>query len=553
MKINFIPSFFLANSIIYLILIMLIISSTLFFFNITISFLHLPITLGFTSLINFLIINNYEIREPLKVFIKNTLFLLAILIASFIIANSFYDYTVDGQSYHMDAVILLKEGWNPFKSSIEENYPNSLWINHYTKGSEVSQAVVYAFTNQVETGKATNILLVIASFFLCISLFKQFHLSDYKVYLISILLALNPVVVNQVLSTYVDGEMTSLLLCLIVISCLLYNNFNLVYLFLFAGIVVLIINVKFTSIAFTGIIVSGFLLVLIFQKRIKEFKKVFLIAAGGTIISILLVGYNPYITNTINYGHPLYPLAGKDKADIFTSNFPLDFQNKNRFEKLAISVFSKTENPVDDTPTLKFPFLTSKEEVFNLSKVANRTGGFGIWFSGILLFSSILLFLLIKYKNEHLKYFFILVSILIISIFIIPEPWWARYIPQLYFIPIIILIFAELYHQRFVIYLKNFIYLILLINLGLIGLMTIRKNILIKIAIDNQLDQLKKVKQPLLVDYDIFRSNRIRFSENGIQTSETDLSKEGNLVDIEYSYTKVKQVNNTDDKKYTDL
>lgn len=57
-----------------------------------------------------------------------------------------------------------------------------------------------------------------------------------------------------------------------------------------------------------------------------------------------MVGYAPYVKNTITKGHPFYPLFGKEKIDIITSNQPYDFQEKGTIEKFMTSMFAKCSN-----------------------------------------------------------------------------------------------------------------------------------------------------------------------------------------------------------------
>jgi hypothetical protein len=275
---------------------------------------------------------------------------------------------------------------------------------------------------------------------------------------------------------------------------------------------------------------------------------------------VLFIGFNPYVTNTIHFGHPFHPLAGKDKIDIMIHNYPLGFKEKIRIEKLFISLFAETGgSSVKDNiaPSLKFPFQFSKVEIYKLSKVGNRTGGFGIIFSGILILSLLVFALTIlnsNYNNSR-RYFYQILFLLIFSILFMSESWWARYAPQLYFIPLIILLYAEFYNQKNIKHLKNLTYLVIILNTGLLGLMTIKKNFSNTVAINGQLAKFKKQNQTLLVDYGFFRSNRIRFSENSINTMEQNLINEENTIKIHSSEAKVLNTMNlaiTEDALYSE-
>ncbi len=76
----------------------------------------------------------------------------------------FYDISADGQMYHMETAIQMKAGWNPFKKELPLELNQAIWLNHYGKGVENPQATIYALTNRLETTKATNFIMLAASF-----------------------------------------------------------------------------------------------------------------------------------------------------------------------------------------------------------------------------------------------------------------------------------------------------------------------------------------------------------------------------------------------------
>lgn len=81
-----------------------------------------------------------------------------------------YDSSFDGMYYHKQAVITLKEGWNPvYESCLTENQFSSyldiaLWLDNYPKGLWSFSAAVYALTNLIETAKVVNLFFVICVF-----------------------------------------------------------------------------------------------------------------------------------------------------------------------------------------------------------------------------------------------------------------------------------------------------------------------------------------------------------------------------------------------------
>lgn len=72
--------------------------------------------------------------ESKKMFYFATLLLLLaiIFLACIYAAGCLYDLSWDGQAYHQEAVIQLRNGWNPFHDAPLKGI-HSVWINHYAK------------------------------------------------------------------------------------------------------------------------------------------------------------------------------------------------------------------------------------------------------------------------------------------------------------------------------------------------------------------------------------------------------------------------------------
>ncbi|MBK8142070.1 MAG: hypothetical protein IPK57_14595, partial [Chitinophagaceae bacterium] len=131
--------------------------------------------------------------------------------SAILIAGFFYDTSADGLVYHQETIYQLKTGWNPVNKILPDSVNQAIWINHYAKGAEIPQASIYSMTNRIETGKATNIILLAGSFFLTASALSVFgRLTMRKVLLLSGLLVLNPVTINQLFTYYVDGQLACL-------------------------------------------------------------------------------------------------------------------------------------------------------------------------------------------------------------------------------------------------------------------------------------------------------------------------------------------------------
>lgn len=267
-------------------------------------------------------------------------------------------------------------------------------INLYSKGTWITAAALYKITGHIEHGKTFNFLLIIASFFITLSAFKNFkQINHGKAIILSFLLSFNPVSICQTLSFYVDGQLSSLLVIMASLGYLLFVlNDKLVIINLLGLSIIMIFNVKFTGFVYALVFSAGLLICFFLSNERKINVKILKVYMASCLLGIFLVGYNPYITNTVKCGNPFYPLAGKGALKIIEPNMPANFLAMNRFEKLFTSIFSKSENV--QTPRMtefKLPFTISKSELHAFGIPDVRIGGFGPLFGGAVILASLII------------------------------------------------------------------------------------------------------------------------------------------------------------------
>ncbi len=475
-----------------------------------------------------------------------------------IVSGHFYDVSPDGQEYHMEAVIQLAEGWNPYQTVLAGSSMDFLkevsdgwnpykmglqykdiyfvWLNHYPKGTEFIQAGIYAATGHIETGKSTNIIFMLASLFLTLSLLLP-KLKMLTAWTISLLLMANPVAVAQMLTYCVDGVLASIFLIFIVSVILALKEKQWIHYLLILLTVILAFVIKFNAVVYIVILMGAVLSWMILNKEIKKHKNLIATFGLASILGIL-VGFNPYVTNTIKDGHPFYPVLGPKKVDIISYNTPPTFQGRSGAERFFVSLFSHTvDTSVGDSPKnlpqLKFPFTLSMVDFKSFWYADTRIAGLGPWFSGIFLLSIMLLIVFISkcYRDIEFKKILFILLTLIFTIVIMPESWWARYVPQLWYVPILLLLATELLlpdKQRL---LKQLVYIALIVNVCFTSIVIIQ-NLIITSEIKHQLAMLKESSETIVVDYDASPSLRIRFQEEDIPYVEQRLhrSEESELI-----------------------
>ncbi|ENH9680804.1 hypothetical protein ABW306_004333, partial [Enterobacter asburiae] len=252
--------------------------------------------------------------------------------------------------------------------------------------------------------------------------------------LVGILLLASPVLVQQSFSFYVDATIGFLGMICIFSSVMFARGRRII-----DGCVLIlassaVINIKFSG--FLYVAIAFFYIGVYSLSSIKKVTKTFVMFFCFLILGVGIIGNNPYIMNLKNNKNIFYPLFGPGAADIVTPQSPRNFPALNRFEKLFISTFSKSENITQSSlalPELKIPAVIYNNEINNLSSEDLRISGFGPLFS-IALILSIILFI---YKRGINREVIAALSLIALSTILNPEAWWARYAPQIYAIPVI--------------------------------------------------------------------------------------------------------------------
>jgi len=446
-------------------------------------------------------------KNPYKM--TSLLIFIGLLGCGFYLSFISLDASWDGRAYHQMGIYFLKNGYNPIyqkMSDVIELAPylsHQIWIEHYMKFSEVTASCIYAAFNSMEVGKSVNIILAFSVFAYALwTLMNLGFLGSSRarfcfILLCCVLITFNPVVNVQLLTYYVDGLLgSSLTLAFLSIINLesieskyaknanAKNNTKIALIKPFNNphLLIFILSLLFaSSIKLTGLGYAGFIGVAYFGYKILffPFRKSLKIFYSGILLVLLIFACNanPLLTNVFSGKHLGYPLMGKEKIDIITSQQPSNFQGMKRGEKLMHSLFSKTQNYGNNGKSeLKFPFIKSKDE--HSAQVDMRISGFGAYFSGILILCALLMLFNAK---EYKKRTFVALFLLVLgSVLINPEAWWARYVPQMWLVPIVVLVYSFYWLKEFresVLRIMLIIFLVLSISINLRGNLSYTKEI----------------------------------------------------------------------------
>lgn len=458
-------------------------STLLLWLNITINPLIFPIAILVSLFTNIIPIGK----------LKDYIIICITLAVLLVLSENIYDYSYDGQCYHSGIILQLSKGWNPiYQNDIHVHPGLDLWINHYAKGMETISACIVSTFHNLETGKCLNLLFLVNTLFCSLYLLNKL-LPQTKLWIkiwIGLITVLNPIVINQLFTYYIDYSVYSILLLLITFLYSIHNSnkkikrlsiINTCLLLFFAP------SIKFNILFWIVLFMLAYAIYLINQtKRIPKRLYIFLLSG---IAGFTIGAYNPYITNTIQHDTPFYPLQGSKNVDIMSNQLQL-YSGQNR---IWTTLNSLTSNPSNDRYTTETQtFRITKNNIIDSGVTDTRIGGFGIFFfeANIIL---IALFILSN-SPEKKKYTFYLLA-LFISLFIIPSGWWARYVAFFYFFPIIIIIYLSRFIQQKVF--KALLYISMtLLSLNTFISLGVSTSFLItnKIKVDNTIKVLSQQK-----------------------------------------------------------
>ena len=407
-----------------------------------------PFSAFIAAVIFYLLLNSEGYKK--QTFWGVLVFAVGLCAILFAISGHFYDFSFDGQWYHQDAIIFLKNGWNPFYDSpiLDEivSGKNANYINCYPKAPWTISACVYATTGAIEYAKFYQFVLLGASFFLSIHfMLRWFSFSILSAFLLSFVVAFSPVVVGQTLSFYVDGQLAVFTLLTLYFLCDWVSNLeSKVPLVLLGLCLIYLANIKFTGLIYSMVFLFFAFSWVLWKEREKAVQMVLKLSVIMTV-AIFLFGYCTYPRNIIQHGHPFYPIMGKNNEgkEIAAAQYPMNFFGKNRFEKFYLSSFALPNYTAPKThPSIPKELFTSNVVKASLPYYRNHQP---VEMSAMgplqaeLLILLVPLFLL-SFLFYRKLWMYVLFFGLATSCIIQPECWNYRYVPQLLFIYLLVII-----------------------------------------------------------------------------------------------------------------
>jgi hypothetical protein len=281
-------------------------------------------------------------------------------------------------------------------------------------------------------------------------------------------------------------------------------------------------NVKFTATVFVGVLLAGAAVLLYYRLTRTDFRRAFIAVGAAVLVAVLVVGFDPYVTNTVMHKHPFWPVMGPDAVAVATADIiPADFASGNRFGMLFRSIFYVSSDPIAparSTPKLPFTIQPIEYKTFTTPDV--RVGQMGPLFGGAVLLA-IVLTIAVLFVGGWRDWLVLLtlgvVAITLFTVAINPDSWWMRYNPQLWLAVVFLVSLA--FTRRGAPLVKALAVatcVLLLANVAFVATLNWGSQVSSTQTVAEEITRLRALPQPIGVHFELKMSNRERFREAGI-------------------------------------
>jgi len=482
----------------------------------------LPFAFPLSFLTSVLLYLSFERKIFVSEKIWTILLSVSVIIVSLALSAFYFDLSWDGQWYQQSAVYHLRSDWNPLYEPIrafEGN--NDTSILHFPKGSWYFAASVYSTLGNFESGKSLNFILIIVTLFVIFSTLSDLGLSSWKSWMIAMMVVLNPVVWSETTTYLVDGSLI-LYISIYILMVIAWARGGSDYRSVLIGALAVIgmINLKFTGLVFFCVLAFFAAVgVLIFNR--KQFIKFAGAHATVLILAVLIFGYNPYVTNTVNRGHPFYPIIGTEKYPSSTGlsgqddnevyETPLNMRGKPLLVRMFYANFGRPDNAPyyrERDAELIWPFASKPADWKAYYFHETRVSGFGPYFGGIIILSTVL-FIIVFIKDRKSRWILSLAAAAIFaSLMFSKHFWWPRFGPQMWLIPLLPVCF--LFYRpvsKLLNYYALMIAALVLINGFIVLYFHMDWETCSSIILRRQLTELQKENKPIEIYYGFFRKS----------------------------------------------
>lgn len=365
---------------------------------------------------------------------------VAIVAGGCVLLAKTFDISWDGQAWHAYLIEHLRVGWNPLRTRLEPgDQLFNMIANHYPKAVEILAAEIGNWTGRFDDGRIVHVLAIPPALFLSYACFRRIGVRVAGATALAALVVLNPVVVTQAHTYYVDGFLYLTLVaagaCLLLLvlrddaseSALLWACFALA--------AVLAMNAKPPGLVSLAVFVLAAATALALRRRVRA--AVAVCALTGALL--VTTGFHPYVQNLAGFGNPFYPSLGSDGRfaleTLVSEQRPAGMQEHSRATRLVLSTFARSDGSAEPA-RLKLPWSVAASELDAFVHPDVRKGGFGPLFALALLVALAASRLGTDARDALRRWS--VPALLLVTALVHGDGWWARYAPQLWLVPIVL-------------------------------------------------------------------------------------------------------------------
>jgi hypothetical protein len=369
-----------------------------------------------------------------------------VVVAAHVAASFEGDTSFDGRHYHAEAVWALAGGWNPIRDAALPHPADQGTdrINSFPKAMWIVEATALDVTHNIDSVKGAGLLVAAAVALIGFGVLASLGLAIGWAVVLALVLALNPVASAQFATKMVDGIIGGLLIVAVLLVVLMSvgRRVRLLPATALFGSVLLMINVKYSGLVYAGVLVA---LAVICAMVVKDMQPRRWALVGLLVASAalgLLVGWNPYVTNTQRHDNPLYILVGKGSVDPAGPQTTGRMKRVSEPERLLISLGARPSNSAANA-RVRLPLLIKPSDFSAFRSPGLAVGGFGPLFSAVVLGALVLTIIAAatRFRDFHWP-----AAVLFVSAFLLagawvvtPGAWIARLAPELWAVPPLII------------------------------------------------------------------------------------------------------------------
>jgi hypothetical protein len=347
----------------------------------------------------------------------------------------------DAQTYHLPSVLRLLSGWKPMVAATDLTLSN-----HFPSGTWTILAgfdAIFGF----ESGRAIGPLLMLAAGGAVWKTFRMLGMTAAPCTVVTVMLVANPVALSQIFTAYADGTLYELTLILICCLIIMLEDRGLAVALLAGAAMILVCNAKLAGLFFAALAVAtwgGLLLVRYGPTWIMvrdQHRQIALLVTAG-LLAVGFVGWRPYVMNVVEHHRVVYPppdeLGYKPGAAF---EVPPNLDGAGRGLKLAALFFSRTDRRYQEPVSFKVPGTVDWQEL-RMGR-DTRGGGFGPFFGAVTLVALAALgwasLRRTAPRMAHPHRAEVLLGLMaygLLTTVLFPEPWWARFVPLAWLIPL---------------------------------------------------------------------------------------------------------------------